>query len=204
MDGRFLTAFIIPKRWDIMGYKLKPFSLRYAMTLIAIESPFMEGVAPTTPEHILMLLRVCSSDHPSAAFRSPTLMDYVRVARLSVDQRLFIRVTLQILDYMNTCNACPEVYQKPASETSKKRENVPGPLSMAVSLMSGLNMSADEAWSVTVGQAVWYLTAHSIAEGADIRILNTEEESKIPKEREELLKHQQKARDALKNRTKPA
>ena len=75
---------------------------------------------------------------------------------------------------------------------------------MAVSLMSGLNMSADEAWSVTVGQAVWYLTAHSIAEGADIRILNTEEESKIPKEREELLKHQQKARDALKNRTKPA
>lgn len=197
MDGRFLTAFIIPKTWDVIGYKLNPFSLRYAMTLIAINSPLVDGRPPSTPEHVMMFLRVCSSHHPSEAFRDPTLMDYVRVARLQVDQRYFHKTVMEMLKYMEVCNTCPKVYQKPDASTTKRSENIPGPLSMVTSLMSKLNMPSEEAWNMTLGQAIWYLTAHAVSEGADIKVLGTEEEERAPAEKEALIKYQEAMRAEL-------
>jgi hypothetical protein len=188
MDGRFLTAFIIPKKWEIMGYTLKPFSLRHMLILHAINSPFVSGKnVPTHPEQVLAALRICSGLHPDDAFKSVSILDSFRAARLQLDSRYFVKVVSEIMEYMQTCSSGPAVYTKP-DENEKRAENVPGPLSLATSLMSKMGMTHEEAWNMTLGQTIWYLTAHAISEGADIKILTTEAEAKADAERELLLK----------------
>jgi hypothetical protein len=190
MDGRFLTAFIIPKKWEIMGYTLKPFSLRHMLILHAIDSPFVSGKSvPTHPEQVLACLRICSGLHPDDAFKKRvSWLDSFRAARLQLDSKYFVEVVSSIMEYMQICASSPQVYTKPDT-TEKRAENVPGPLSLATSLMSKLHMKPDEAWEMTLGQTIWYLTAHAISEGADIKILTTAAEAKADTEREALLKH---------------
>jgi len=185
-----------------MGYKLNPFSLRYAMTLIAIDCPIVSGKMPTTPEQILTFLRVCSSNHPADAFKPPTLMDRVRTIRLETDHRYFQRTVVSIVKYMEVCNTCPEVYQKPSESGEKKKENVPGPLSLVIAMMGKLHMPSEEAWNLTLGQAIWYLTAHAVSEGADIKILATDDEAKAPLEHAALLKYQAEMRAKVKEQRK--
>lgn len=188
MDGRFLTAFIIPKKWEIMGYTLKPFSLRHMLILHAIDSPFVSGKnVPTHPEQVLACLRVCSGMHPDDAFKKVSWKDSFKAARLQLDSKYFVEVVSAIMDYMQVCASGPHVYTKPDTQ-EKRAENVPGPLSLATSLMSKLHMKPDEAWDLTLGQTIWYLTAHAISEGAEIKILTTEAEAKMDAEREALLK----------------
>jgi hypothetical protein len=199
MDGRFLTAFIIPKEWDVMGYKLKPFSLRHMLILQAIESPFMSSKRPPScPEDVLVFLRVCSSEHPSKAFRKPTLMDRLRIARMEASIGCFKKQVDACMAYVEMCTSAPKTYTKDDEEVHKKRENVPGPLSLAGSLMSRLHFTQDQAWDCTLGQAIWYLTAHAIAEGAEIRILTTEEEARSESDLTLLKRHQEQALARLK------
>lgn len=174
-----------------MGYKLTPFSLRHMLYLQALNSPFLseENKIPT-PKDILVLLRICSSTHPSEAFSDVTIGDRIRVAFMEVNPRYFFKALLQIKEYIEVCTTVPKTWEKP-DEVQKVKENIPGPLSMATSLMSKLHLKKEEAWEMTLGQAVWYLTAYAVGEGADIKILTTEDESKAKSEREWLEKFQQ-------------
>ena len=205
MDGRFLTAFIIPESWDVMGYKLKPFSLRHMMVLAALDSPFVGSRPPTCPEDVLVFLRVCSSEHPSQAFRKPTLRDRWRILMMETRTEYFIEQVKAIFEYIETCNSSPKVWTKPeeGNQAEKRRENIPGPLSLATTLMSKMNLSHEEAWNMTLGQTIWYLTAYAVSEGSDIRILTTQEEAKASAEREALIAFQEQMLARIKGNKKP-
>jgi len=198
MDGRFLTAFILPEKWEIMGYELKPFSLRHTMTLTALESPIIVGEASmVTPEDIIIFLRVCSSKNAFVALKKPSLMDRWNQTRMERDTSYYFDQWVAINGYMKHCNTMPSTYTKP-DDTEKKKQNVPVVLGLVTSLMSKMNMSADEAWDCTSGQAVWYLTAYSIGEGAEVKILSTQDEEKMDAERAMLSKLQAASRAKLK------
>lgn len=198
MDGRFLTAFILPEKWEIMGYTLKHFSLRHTMTLTALESPIVMGQAPmVTPEDIIIFLRVCSSKNAFVALKKPSLMDRWNQARMERDTSYYFDQLMAVNEYMKACNTMPNTYKKP-DEDEKKKDNVPIFLGLVTSLMSKMNMSADEAWDCTAGQAVWYLTAYSIGEGAEVKILSTQDEEKMDSERAMLIKLQASSRAKLK------
>ena len=198
MDGRFLTAFILPEKWEIMGYTLKPFSLRHTMTLTALESPIITGDAPmVTPEDIIIFLRVCSSKNAFVALKKPSLMDRWNQARMERDTSYYFDQLVAINGYMKHCNTMPNTYTKPDAD-EKKKENVPVVLGLVTSLMSKMNMSIDEAWDCTAGQAVWYLTSYSIGEGAEVKILSTQDEEKMDSERAMLIKLQASSRAKLK------
>lgn len=193
MDGRFLTAFIVPETWDIMGYRLRPFSLRHIMYLEALQSPLVcpPGPATATPEDLLVFLRVCSEVHPSKAFRKPSLMDRWRIVRLTADTEFFFKALSEIAEYTRICSSVPVVYEKEAdAKAVTKKEGIPPPLSLAVSLMSRCGFTKDEAWDCTLGQAIWYATTYAKSEGVDIRILTTDDEKVIDNERAELEKFQ--------------
>jgi len=190
MDGRFLTAFIVPKRWDVMGYKLTPFSLRHMLYLQALNSPLLAMDRTPTPKDILVFVRICSSTHPSEAFASATIADHIRIAWMEANGSYFFKNLQLIKSYIETCTTVPKTYEKPASQ-KKVKENVPGPLSMATALMSKLHMKKEEAWELTLGQAIWYLTAYAIGEGAEIKILTTSDEEKSDAERVWLERFQQ-------------
>jgi hypothetical protein len=180
MDGRFLTAFVIPEKWDILGYRLKPFTLEHSLSLTVIDSPFLNGkVENAKPEDVLVFLRICSSEHPSKAFRKPTIMDYWRIARMEADLLHLFDAIKQIMEYIEICCSTPKFYSKQNEKGIEvKKEGIPLPLILATNLMSKLGMSKHEAWSTTVGQAVWYITTYSINEGADIKVLTTDDEQK--------------------------
>ena len=200
MDGRFLTAFILPEKWEIMGYKLKPFSLRHTMTLTALESPIVMGKAPmVTPEDIVIFLRICSSENAFVALKKPSLMDKWNQVRMELDTSYYFDQMMDINEYMKACNTMPSTYKKP-DDTEKKKENVPVVLGLVTSLMSKMNMSLDEAWDCTAGQAVWYLTAYSIGEGAEVKILSTQDEEKMDAEKAMLIKLQAESRAKYKTK----
>jgi hypothetical protein len=198
MDGRFLTAFILPESWSIMGYKLKPFSLRHTMTLTALESPIVAADGPRVkPEDIVIFLRVCSSDNAFVALSKPSLWDRWCQARMEVDTTYYFDQLMAINAYIKLCNTMPNTYNKDEGQ-EKKKENVPVVLGLATSLMSKLNFNKDEAWDCTVGQAVWYLTAYAVSEGADVKIISTQDEAKMESEKEFLARMQKQARERLK------
>jgi len=202
MDGRFLTAFILPEKWEIMGYKLKPFSLRHTMTLTALGSPIVEGDGPRVkPEDIVIFVRVCAAKDAFVALDKPSLWDKWCHARMEVDTTYYFDQLMAINAYIRTCNTMPNTYTKEDGE-EKKKENVPVVLGLATSLMSKLNFTKDEAWDCTVGQAVWYLTAYSIGEGADVKIISTQDEAKMESEKEFLVRMQKQARERLKKEAK--
>jgi hypothetical protein len=200
MDGRFLTAFIVPQKWDIIGYNLKPYSLRHTLYLTALDSPFATGkMNGVTPEDILVFLRICSEEHPSLAFRKPTLRDRWRVAWLQSNIDYFFDVIRKIMVYIHDCCSAPMFYTKD-EKGEKRKETVPMPLSMATALMCRFGMDEERAWNTPVGQAIWYITTFSIAEGAEIKIMTTEDEQKAEFEKnfleklrdEQLAIHKQK------------
>ncbi len=194
MDGRFVTAFILPESWEILGYKLKPFSLRHQMTLLATENPMMgEDVTKVSPADLIMLLRVCSMDDPFIALGNPSWKDKWRLTKMEMDVPYFLRTMIQVSDYIRQCSSTPKTYTKEDGVTQFKKENIPNLLSLVTSLMARMHMSQKEAWGCTLGQAVWYLTAYSVSEGADIKILTTDEEEKAESDREFLVRMQKQA-----------
>jgi len=201
MDGRFLTAFIIPKEWEIMGYKLKPFSLRMMLILNALDSPFATGKRlPNCPEDIIIFLRVCSGLHPHDAFKKVTLRDRWLLTKMEISEKFMIQQIHKCMEYISVCNTTPKVVKK--SETEEwKRENIPGPLSLASSLMK-MGFTHTEAWELTLGQAVWYLTAYAVSEGAEIKVITTQQEESMEAEEERLRKFQEEVLAKLKEQRK--
>lgn len=176
MDGRFLTAFVLPEKWEIMGYKLNAFSLRHIMTLTAIQSPLIDDNNELVlPEDIIVFLRVCSSKNSFVALKRPTLMDKWNKIRMEVDTAYFFKQFTEIRAYINTCNQAPITYTK---DENKKSDQVPVVLGLVSSLTSNLHISLDEAWDMTAGQAIWYLTTYALSQGSDIKILTTQQEEK--------------------------
>lgn len=199
MDGRFVTAFVLPARRQILGYKLGPFSLRRYMALLAIKSPVLTSVASEiSPADLLIFLRICSSDDPFHALGKPTLLEKWKRMRLEVDSAHFVQTVMDTKEYIEEGIATPKTFSKEDGVKEFKKENIPATLGLVTSLMARLNMSADEAWGCTVGQAVWYLTAYAVSEGADIRILTTEDEDKAESDRELLQRIKREALARLK------
>jgi hypothetical protein len=199
MDGRFVTAFVLPEKWEILGYKLGPFTLRRYMALLAIESPVLTSpAAEISPEDMLIFARICSNKDAFVALKPPTLLDKWKRMRMEVDSAYFVRAVIDSKDYVETGVATPKTFSKDDGVKEFKKENVPSILGLVTSLMSKLNMTPEEAWGCTVGQAVWYLTAYAVSEGAEIRILSTQDEEKIESDRELLQRIQREALARLK------
>lgn len=207
MDGRFLTAFVVPRRWKIGCYGLRPYSLRHMMYLTALESPFTAKDAKPedfTTENVMAFLRVCQSDHPENAFGSPSLKELWFRTRMQTDLFFFTRIISSCYNYISECSQPPMTITKDKTETIKQKDNVPFPLMMVVMMSSKLGMDTEQAWNTPVGQAVWLLTAFAIQEGSDTQIVSTEDDARAKGEREALTKMQAEALAKIKEEAQRA
>jgi hypothetical protein len=202
MDGRFLTAFIIPEEREICGYKLKPYNLRHMLYLTAIESPFVceKSDKCMTPEALLLALRICSTNDVQRALKErPTMREQILVGKMMAERDLFTSSLRELLDYIGDSNSVPVVFEKEDKGTPRKAHNAPPPLLMAVTLMAKLHLTKEEAWTLPVGQAIWYLTIYGIIEGAETKIITTEQEAKMDSEADFLKRLQAEALAKLQN-----
>jgi hypothetical protein len=202
MDGRFVTAFVIPRKWKILGYELGPFTLRHYLAMLALESPLLkDDIKDCRAQDIVIFLRVCSMDNAFVALEKPSWKDKWRHARLDYNMTTLVQTVLEIRQYVLTAMSSPKTYAK-EDKNEIKKDTIPGILGIATSLMARLNMPPEEAWKLTPGQAIWYLTSYAISEGADIKILTTQAEANADAEREFLIQKQKEALSAIKERMK--
>ena len=202
MDGRFLTAFIIPEEREICGYKLRPYNLRHMLYLTAIDSPFVvnKSEKAMTPDALLLALRICSTNDVQTALKmKPTVREQMLVGQMMADQNVFAKALHELLDYIGDSNSVPITFEKDTPQGGKRADNAPPALLMAVTLMAKLNLTKEEAWTLPVGQAIWYLTVYGIVEGAETKILTTEQEAKMDSEADFLKKVQADALAKLKS-----
>ena len=195
MDGRFLTAFVVPKRWKLGCYHLRPYNLRHMLYLEALDSPFVsKDPKPEkfNTENVLAFLRVCSSEHPQEAFGSLSLKELWFRSRIEANLVYFMQIVGECMNYINECSQHPLTYTKDKQDF-KAKDNVPFPLMMVTLMSSKIGIDMEQAWNTPVGQAVWLLTAFAIQEGSDTQIVSTEDDVRAIREREQLEQVQKEA-----------
>jgi len=202
MDGRFLTAFVVPRKWKIGCYELRPYNLRHMLYLTALDSPFVsKDPQPKdfTTQNVMAFLRICSSGHPEDAFGSLSMKEWWFQTRMQTDLAYFTTIIKYALHYMGECSQPPMTLTKQKEqEPVKDKENVPFPLMMVVMMTSKLGMDSEQAWETPIGQAIWLITAFSIQEGSDTQIITTEDDKRAIAERASLAKLQAEALASIK------
>lgn len=176
-DDRFLAAFLArPRR--ILGRQLRPFSMRHRLTLEAIGSPF---VAPTgaraTVNDLILAVRICSFDDPLEAVSSPSFGDYLHSVKMRLRPGWFEMHLGAFEGYIREHATHPPIF---APDDSKRKETgLHWTLTVATALIAD-GFPEERVWSMSESLAVWYYLAGAVRKGADLEVLTTELEERLP------------------------
>lgn len=196
MNKKFLTSFIIPEKWDIAGYELRPYSIRKHLNLAAADSPYLNGQVPSALE-TLQFLKWCSSDNKSIIDKDPvTLRDIVAYIRIKYDVKFHAYIIKAASVYMTECSAAPSyriVDLQTNSSTSKNdilvdKNSLPEMLTLTSVCMAKLGMKEDEVLDAPIGKLTWYAAAAALIAGADVRLNDVDE----PETEKEILEKWEK------------
>ena len=180
MDKRYLNAFLAPPKYVIGGIELDYFCPRHFLTLQVINSPFIDTNAKgVTGKDIFIALRICSTENWVASLKTPTLLERWRYLKIDSIPENKAKALEEFGRYLGESMSVPKIWIKNnGKEEVKKPTNIPETLSMVVILMSKFGFSEQEAWNMPFSKAVWYTTAYSSQEGAELSIITTEQEAK--------------------------
>ena len=201
MDKNFLTAFILPDEWEVVGYKLKPFSVRKYINLIAINSPYVSNLIPSALDTV-KFLKWCASDSSSiVSFPQNSLFDRIAYWRLSSDPKFHLYTIKCIMNYIKEYSSAPTYRIVRKDNTSEdlviEKSSVPELLMLTSVCMAKLNMKEDDVLNAPLRKLGWYVAAIATMEGADVRILETDE-SKLLLEKEELIQYEKQEVERVK------
>lgn len=170
MDKRFLQAFLTPRATRLCGYDLFPWCLKHRLWLTALEHPVVSGGDPT-PAQIVFFARVCA-ERPVV---NPTWRDRYEAARLE-----YLPNRAAALDAIRAhlrMECWPQFWDRPESEGGTARNNgVPWALSIITNLTRN-GHTLEEALNLPECQAIWLSASVSVAQGAKLEILTTEDEA---------------------------
>jgi hypothetical protein len=180
VDKRYLNAFLAPPKYVIGGIELDYFCPRHFLTLQVINSPFIDTNAKgVTGKDIFIALRICSTENWVASLKTPTLLERWRYLKIDSIPENKAKALEEFGRYLGESMSVPKIWIKNnGKEEVKKPTNIPETLSMVVILMSKFGFSEQEAWNMPFSKAVWYTTAYSSQEGAELSIITTEQEAK--------------------------
>lgn len=199
MDKKFLTAFILPKEWEVIGYKLKPYSTRVHINLSAVNSPFVTNGVPT-PMDTIKFLKFCSSDCDSIIdIPKTTFFDTIAYLRLASDLKFFSYTVRCIINYIKEYTTGPSyriVSKHEKSDVVIDKTSMPELLMMISICMSKLGMSEKEAMNSPLAKLSWYVATVALMEGADVRLLS-DDEVKAAVESERLKKFEKEQAEKL-------
>lgn len=185
MDDRFHAAFLSLNQHKVCGRKLRPFCLRHRLTLQAIDSPLLPGspkMRQTRPEDLVLAARVCSIPDPFEAVKGASLWDSLRWVKMLGNPSLFAKELGLWRAYMADTAQHPRVAVKKEGAAQRDR-GIDWMLSVVVSNME-LGFTEEEAWTMPEGRAMFYFFTRAIRAGAEVDILTTEHDGKIPQARD--------------------
>ena len=173
-DDRFLTAFFARRR-KVCGRLLEPFSLRHRVTLEAINSPLLIPGEKVSHSDLVAACRICSIRDPLVALKDIEFRDWWEGVKLRRRPGYSERQFTEWNEYLNEFSSRPKIFSKGKSVGDKG-------LHYSLAIVSSLveaGFPEERAWTMPEGLAVWYSTARSLREGADIEILTTETEDQL-------------------------
>lgn len=188
-DDRFHGAFLSLRQHRVAGYTLRPFCLRHRLTLQAIDSPLLPGspkAGETSPSDLILAARICSIPDPFLAVKAGSWKDAITWLRATAKPLWFISEVKAWRSYMLDTATHPVVATK-TDRPGRRDRGVDWMLSVVVSLME-MGFSEEEAWTMPEGRAMFYFFARAIREGAEIDIVTTEHDRKIPQAKEAVRK----------------
>jgi hypothetical protein len=200
VDKRFLTAFIAPAKWDLVGFELNPFCIKHILVLHALNSPYIKQDRFPSPAETIQFLRVCSSDNPNAFSIKPGWLDSLFAGRLFVDVTYHSKVAKGIVHYITQYSSQPKIIKKETDHKvviDSKPDDIPSLLMMLTAAMSKLNMTEEEGMNMALGKLAWYGAAYAVLEGAEIRFISTDAEERLELERLQIIEHENEMKQRL-------
>jgi hypothetical protein len=176
MDASLLAA-LVPPRWSVLGYELRPFCLGHRVLLTSIQSPFMVGIGPDglKPTDILLAVQICGrSWEDGLVLCSDTDASDSSVRRMlrRVIGADFQKAAEILGEYFTEGSASPG-YQTPGASGGVGRWT-PWEQTMRVSLMRDLGLSESEVMNRPLTRNWWDLMTLKEDEGV-LTISTTEE-----------------------------
>lgn len=167
MDLRFVKAFTSPGETRLLGYRMKPFSLKHRLALHAIGSPFVTEGKGVSVLDLFMAVKVCAEK----SVRRLTFMDVVRMSAIKAKPS-------KLNEYVEAFHAYSHVLDWPKFWDNKQQASTKGTpwiLNVVTNLICH-GWEEESAWSLPESQAIWYHTAISMRNGNNVTLLTDEDE----------------------------
>lgn len=171
MDARFIKAFTMPGETNLLGYRMRPFSLKHRLALLAIESPFVTPDKPMTVHDLFIAVKICAEK----PIRRLTFMDMMRVSWISAKPSRFDVYVKAFYDHSNIAH-WPKFWER--NKQGGNSSGAPWVLNVVSSLIAN-GWEEEAAWSLPESQAIWYHTALSINNGNDVSLMSDDQEDII-------------------------
>jgi len=168
MDPKFIKAFTAPGDTRLLGYRMRPFSLKHRLALHVLESPFVTPDKPMSVLDLFIAVKVCSEK----SVRKLTFMDVVRMSSIKAKPEKMETYVKAFHEYSNISN-WPKFWDKNKQSTAK---GTPWILSVISNLISN-GFQEESAWSLPESQAIWYHTAISMRNGNDVALMTDDDEN---------------------------
>ena len=176
MDKRFLSAFIDPAPFRLLGRSLYPWCLKYRVRLMAFDSPLVTGTRGVTPADLIFACQVCAEE----PLGEIGWRDQLRMLSLSRNPAKFEALLEAFAGYI-LVHDWPKFWEQTKAKSGGGDKGVPWPLSIVANLIAS-GVPEQRAWEMPECQAIWLNSALAIRKGADVAIMSPEEEAFIAEE----------------------
>lgn len=169
-----------------------------------IDSPFLNPeVRGLNGKDLFIAMRICSTKNWIESIGSLSLIERWRYLVIDSIPENQATAFTEFGKYLSQSMSVPKVWMKNDDTREKpKPTNIPETLSMVVLLMTKFGFSEEEAWNMPFCKAVWYSTAFSAQEGAEISIITTEAEERESEDMSKLEEFEKRVSESVKSNRK--
>jgi hypothetical protein len=168
MDKRFLSAYTDPARIRLLGRLVYPFCLLNRVRLMAAENPIVLGSDRVRPIDLLIAVKVCADEDLGRL----TMRDHWELFRMTRSEEYFSKQLDRFVAY-TLVQAWPKFWEK--ERTKSSGSGTPWPLTVVCNLVAN-GVTIEQAWTMPESQAIWMNCGMAMMNGADLKVLSTEEE----------------------------
>lgn len=173
MDKRFLSAFTDPAKIKMLGRFVSPFSMLNRLQLEAVDSPFVKQSDTVRPLDLIIAVKICAGE----TIDKLSLKDKFYLGRLNASESYFVK-QMELFSQYVLIGAWPKFWEKKSKQQDVS--GIPWVLTVVCSLMKH-GVTEYRAWTMPESQAIWLHTAFAQGNGADFKVLTTEDEELLDK-----------------------
>lgn len=172
MDARFLSSFTDPApNVKVLGRFVSPFCLRHRVTLTAADSPILKANAGVRPIDLLVAVKICAGE----PLGKLTWRDHLELWKMT-NRDSYFESQIKLFGAYALTEAWPKFWEK--STKSGGTNTTPWMLTVVCNLIAN-GIPEERAWTMPESQAIWMHSGFAIMNGAQLKVLTTEEEQTL-------------------------